>query len=262
MFFLYCDSHFHIASCIQQDEDFSLIPEYSCSCAHSEKDYYIQNKAAVGLKSSGTACNRKVLEAFGIFPLDSGYDGLYFLEKLLHDEKLDAIGETGFDFFYKDDRKFEKLQTFLFHTQIELADEYGLPVIIHCRKGMENIFSEKKKLSKLKSVIFHSFPGSENEFASLLKNGINAYAGFGKNIVNGSRKYVDCFKKIPQNRILLETDAPFCCKENPVLSASFISRVYSAASSIKSEEFADFIMMSNIIQTNFCNAFCIEENYK
>ncbi len=259
MDFLYCDSHLHLASCIQHGEDFSFVSEYSCSCAHSEKDYYIQNKTATELKSSEPVWDRKVLEAFGIFPLDSGYDGLYFLEQLLRTEKLDAIGETGFDFFSKEARKSEKLQTFLFHTQIELAVEYDMPVIIHCRKGMEKIFSEKNKLAKLKSVIFHSFPGSANEFDSLLKKGINAYAGFGKNIVNGSRKYVECLKKIPCERILLETDAPFCCKENHVSSAAFIRHVYSAFFSIKSEEIADITMLCNIIQSNFCNAFCIDD---
>lgn len=202
--FSYFDAHFHYAECKKLHicdfpENWSGI-----SCAHSKEEWEIQQ----------TAPNH-VCQSYGIHPLmlvSAHFDiqaEVFFLEKLILEQKICAIGEAGFDFFTKELKSSQEIQEKAFNIQLELAQKYSLPLIIHCRKANEKLFEYAKELSKVKEVLFHSFMGSSVEGMSLLRKGINAYFSFGKQIFNNNKKVLDCVKNLPPERVLAETDAPF-----------------------------------------------------
>ena len=195
------DAHFHYADCMNLG--ICIFPDdfMGISCAHCEKEWEIQKKSPAF-----------IIKSFGLHPQNvKNYNlsSIDFLEKLVAEKQISFIGECGFDLFCDEYKIFEKKQDEIFNIQIEIAIKNNLPVVIHCRKANHKLFKYKKQLSKLPEVLFHSFMGPSAEAFSLLNSNINGYFSFGKQIFNGNKKVLDCIKKLPPERILCETDAPF-----------------------------------------------------
>ncbi len=115
-----------------------------------------------------------------------------------------AIGECGLDFAIP---HAQKEQEALFYRHIELAEEYDLPLIIHGRKSYDQILKALRRAPKVRGVC-HSFIGSEQQADQLLELGF--YLGFGGAATyERAKKLARIIKKMPLNRLLLETDAPF-----------------------------------------------------
>ena len=129
-----------------------------------------------------------------------------------------AIGETGLDFYHSEDNKDLQKRVFLQH--IDLAKEFNLPVILHCRGSKEdskNAYLELLKIIKeLKEIplgVIHCF-SSNWEIAQEFLN-LGFYIGFTGPITfkNAASELLQVVKKTPLNRILLETDCPFLAPE-------------------------------------------------
>lgn len=202
-----CDSHFHYSDCRKNSCGLEISWK-ACSCAHTVDEWKNQLEAP-----------QNVLKSFGLHPqqaADSAYDyknNAYFLEGLLKNNRqnkiLHAIGESGFDFFTDSYKACAIRQEELWNVQLELAKQFNMPFVVHCRKANEKLFEYKKELKKLPSILFHSFMGSSIEAKSLLSCGINGFFSFGKQMMNGNKKVIDCVKNLPLNVLLFETDAPF-----------------------------------------------------
>ncbi len=95
-------------------------------------------------------------------------DCLETLRKLAAAGRLSAVGECGFDLYNTAFKETEKTQDTLFAAHLEIAVNFGLPVILHVRRAMHKIFAVEKILSKCKAVVFHSWSGTLEEapFAS------------------------------------------------------------------------------------------------
>jgi len=123
------------------------------------------------------------------------------------DQKFYAIGEIGLDFYW--DKQFAVQQIAVFRSQIELALEFKLPIVIHVRKAFkETIEITKEYTEKGLRGIFHCFSGSleeANQIISLkqFKLGIGGVVTF----KNGGLSEV--VSEIPLEFIVLETDAPY-----------------------------------------------------
>ena len=195
------DAHFHYSDCknlgiCDFPEDFVGI-----SCAHCEKEWEIQKDSP-----------DFIIKSFGLHPQNvKNYNlsSIDFLEKLVAEKQISFIGECGFDLFCDEYKRFEIKQEEIFTIQMEIAIKNNLPVVIHCRKANHKLFEYKTKLSQLPEVLFHSFMGPSAEALSLLNHNINGYFSFGKQVFNGNKKVLDCIRKLPPQRILCETDAPF-----------------------------------------------------
>ena len=117
-----------------------------------------------------------------------------------------AVGEIGIDLHWE--KKFLDQQKYVFEKQIELALNYDLPIVIHCREAFEHIYYILKKYSQnnLKGV-FHCFTGNEEQAIKIcdlnFKLGIGGVVTF-KN--GGLDKYLN---KIDLKNIVLETDSPY-----------------------------------------------------
>jgi TatD DNase family protein len=131
------------------------------------------------------------------------------IERLAKENRLHAIGETGFDLYDKIFQDTEEIQDELFAIHLEIALKYDLPMVLHVRKAMHKVFIHSKQLKKLPSVIFHSYPGTVVEGESLLKRGINAYFSFGNPLRSGRKESLRACAALPLDRILTESDAPY-----------------------------------------------------
>ncbi|MDR0569405.1 MAG: TatD family hydrolase [Spirochaetaceae bacterium] len=143
--------------------------------------------------------------------------GLALLETLAGQGQLDGIGETGFDLFDQSFRDTEAVQDRLFSAHLDAALRLGLPLILHVRKALHKVFAHAKTLKKLRSVIFHSYPGTLAEGEAFLRRGINAYFSFGNPLIRGRKASVSACAGLPADRILAETDAPY----QPLPGAAF-----------------------------------------
>lgn len=128
------------------------------------------------------------------------------MEKELERGIYIGVGEVGLDFYW--DATFEKEQLDAFETQLDWANQLGLPLSIHCRNafGFMARILEKKQDGGLRGVM-HCFTGAEEEAKVYLELGFHLGLG-------GVTTYKNCGVKdylhnIPLDRIVLETDAPY-----------------------------------------------------
>ena len=121
--------------------------------------------------------------------------------------KIWAIGEIGMDCYWS--KEFIKEQETVFRMQLELADRHSLPVIIHSRESTELIINILKDCSHLNlRGVFHAYSGSSETFRELQKLG-DWYIGIGGVLTYKKASIAETVKKIPLDRILLETDSPY-----------------------------------------------------
>ncbi len=148
-----------------------------------------------------------VFAAAGVHP-ENCYDlpenWLAELEEMLHDERICALGEIGFDYHY--DNTDKAVQATVFEQQLILAEKLGLPVIIHSRDACEDTMNMLKK-HRPKGVL-HCFSGSAETAAEVVKLGM--YIGFtGVLTFKNAKKAVAACEAVPLDRLLLETDCPY-----------------------------------------------------
>ena len=119
-----------------------------------------------------------------------------------------AVGEIGLDYHYGADFKREQQEAF--RTQLELAAAWDLPVNIHLREATEDFFTiigECRHLGLRGNL--HAFSGSAEMFGRLLRLGGDWYVGIGGVVTFKKASLAETVRRIPLERILLETDAPY-----------------------------------------------------
>ena len=123
--------------------------------------------------------------------------------------KIRAIGEIGLDYHYEDIPR--QIQMQAFRSQMELARELGLPVIVHERDAHEDGMSVVRDFPTVTGV-FHCYSGSAEMARQLVDKGW--YIGFtGVLTFKNARKAVEVASSIPLERIVLETDCPYMAPE-------------------------------------------------
>lgn len=118
-----------------------------------------------------------------------------FLIELLPNKQVVAIGETGLD---KLTEAPMALQAQAFAMQIQLSETYGLPLIIHCVKAMDQLLAAKKQFQPRQPWIWHGFRGKPEQAMQLLKEGF--YLSLGEYYPD------ETMRLIPDDRLFLETD--------------------------------------------------------
>lgn len=118
-----------------------------------------------------------------------------------------AVGEIGLDYHYGADFKDEQKEAF--RVQLELAAAWGLPVNIHLREATEDFFDIVGDCCHLGlRGNLHAFSGSAETFARLQRLG-DWYVGIGGVLTFKKASLAETVKRIPLERIVLETDAPY-----------------------------------------------------
>jgi len=127
------------------------------------------------------------------------------LEAYLDQQPAIAVGEIGLDYFDKALNR-EK-QLLFFETQVTIAQQSQLPIIVHARKSYDDIIKVLKKTHFTQGGIMHAFNGSHQHADSLMKMGFKF--GFGGMLTfERSTKLTKLACDLPIEAIVLETDAP------------------------------------------------------
>ena len=162
------------------------------------------------------------------------------LRELAGNPKVVAIGEIGLDYYW--DKSHTELQKQMFRTQIELALELNLPIIVHDREAHGDCFSIVCDYPALRGV-FHCYSGSAEMAKELLKRGW--YLGFdGPITYKNNVKAMEVLAVTPLDRIVLETDSPYLSpvpnrgKRNDSRNLPYIAAVVAREKGISVEEAA------------------------
>jgi TatD DNase family protein len=146
--------------------------------------------------------------AFGLHPWfihGRSTQWFQYLEELLTSYPQATVGEVGID--HAVENRDELLQEEIFLQQLDLACKLGRGVTIHCRKAWGRLIELLDQFSTLPPLLIHCFGGSAEIASELLKRG--AYLSFSGSITRpNSAKAKRAILAVPDDRILIETDAP------------------------------------------------------
>ena len=155
--------------------------------------------------------NRNIWYSGGIHPnniKENLNDELEVMKNFVSDENFIAIGETGLDYFYANPKKEIQKDSFIKH--ISLARELNLPIIVHTREADEdtiNILKTQYKKGKFKGVI-HCFSATQELAMEALDIGFYISVS-GIITFKNAESIRDTIKKVPLDKLLVETDAPY-----------------------------------------------------
>lgn len=155
----------------------------------------------------------EVYFAVGIHPYDIDMYDENIMKKYVNHPKCIAIGECGLDYYRLPEDEEEKLanikkQKEVFISQIEFAKKYKKPLIIHIREAS----NDSRQIlidynAKEVGGVLHCFNASEH-LLPLAEH--NFYFGIGGVLTfKNAKKLVEILPKIPKDKLLIETDAPY-----------------------------------------------------
>ena len=183
-----------------------------------------------------------IYAAVGIHPNDCATfkeNDIVRLKQLTKQNKVIAIGEIGLDYYRMIIPK--KKQEEVFQEQLRLACSLNLPVIIHNREANIDILQilKKKEFDSVTGVL-HSFSGDIAFLEKILELGY--YISFTGVITFPKSNYEALIKKVPLERLLLETDSPFLTpvpfrgKRNEPAYLTYIAQKIAQVKNISYEE--------------------------
>ena len=131
---------------------------------------------------------------------------LQHVENELAKRKFYAIGEIGIDLYW--DKTHLPQQQIAFRRQIQLARQYKLPIVIHCREAFDEIFEilEEEKSADLFGI-FHCFSGTYEQALQAIS--YNMKLGIGGVVTFKNGKIDQFLNQIDLKHIVLETDSPY-----------------------------------------------------
>ncbi len=119
-------------------------------------------------------------------------------------ERPVAVGECGLDFHVEG--LDADAQRHYFVRQLEIARDFGLPVILHARRAVEETIATLRRLGGLRGVV-HSYSGSPEQARQLWQLGF--YLGIGGPVTyERARRLRRLVATMPLEQLLLETDSP------------------------------------------------------
>lgn len=150
-----------------------------------------------------------LMPAIGIHPdnIDMDYNKINDLETLIKSNRIVGIGEIGLDYYHNKENKNEQIK--LFSQQVDLAEKYNLPIIVHTRDSIQDCLNILK--SKNSRGIIHCFSGSLEMAKEFIKLGY--YLGIGGVLTFKNSKLYKVIEQIDLSYIVLETDSPFLSPE-------------------------------------------------
>ena len=199
------DSHTHLYSCAPPDEELVA----------AAVEAGVTKMLTVG--TDGASCRRalaaadafpQVYAAIGRHPNEAhGFDGadLAELRALAEHPRCVAIGETGFDFYR--DRAPRADQERAFEAQIALAAESGKALVIHTREADDATLGMLAEHARGVRVIMHCF-SMPDRLEEVLDHGW--FVSFAGNVTYPKNEALaDAAARVPADRLLVETDAPY-----------------------------------------------------
>lgn len=163
------------------------------------------------MKSLHAKFPKNTFMAMGLHPTeikDTWQEDLSLIEHEFNSgTKYIAVGEVGIDLYW--DKTYRHEQHLAFDVQLQWACDKNLPVIIHCRDGLDDILDiMDSRKGRLPQCVFHSFGGTIEDVERIRHRG-DFYFGINGIVTFKNSKLRDVLSTIGIERILLETDAPY-----------------------------------------------------
>ncbi len=204
-----------------------------------------------------------VYSAAGVFPcecydlkLDETIECIKNIVK--NNKKVKAIGEIGLDYYWEKDNEKRNKQKEFFISQLLLANQLNLPVAIHARDSIEDVYNILKKYFPKKGVIMHCFSSSKEMMKRFVDLGCYISLGGPVTFKNSiTPKEIAC--NVPLNRLLIETDSPYLAP-NPFRGKrnepSYVKYVLLEISKLRNMNVNE---LEEIIFNNSCQILGIEK---
>ena len=123
--------------------------------------------------------------------------------------KIVAVGEIGLDYHYDTDKEKQRKA---FIKQIEIANKYKLPIVIHTREAVSDTLQILKENSVERKGVFHCCPFNRELVKEALKLGF--YISFSGTVTfKNSKNAEEIVKMVPEDKFVIETDSPYLAPE-------------------------------------------------
>lgn len=206
---IFCDTHTHLyLKEFDEDRD-----EVMRRAKDAGIEYFflpnIDSGSIDAMKSLSSAYPANCFPMMGLHPTsvkENYRQELKLVEQHLNEGAYYAIGEVGIDLYWDD--SFREQQFEAFRHQIMLSLRHRLPLVIHSRDSFDEIMNvlDEFKGEPLRGI-FHCFTGSEDQALKIIEKGF--LLGIGGVLTFKNSKLRDNLKKVPIEKTVLETDAPF-----------------------------------------------------
>lgn len=157
-------------------------------------------------------------------------------------DKIVGIGEIGLDYYWNKENKEIQKQAFI--MQIEMANRLSLPITIHTREAVSDTLEILKQHPVQQKGVFHCCPLNRELVKEALKLGF--YISFaGSATFKNSKNVQEIVEMVPNDRMLIETDAPYLAPEpvrgtrNDSRNVRYIAEKIANIKSISTEEIAE-----------------------
>ena len=187
----------------------------------------IQNISKAIITSSNLKDTKTALDIINLYPeifyttvgfhphnaKDFTHEKINLIMEYSKNKKILAIGECGLDYYREYSTQQEQL--FCFEEQLKIAKSTGLPIFLHERKAHDDfVIMLKKYILEIEKSVIHCFTGTKNELKVYLDMG--CYIGITGWIsdLNRGKHLHDLIKYIPEDRLMIETDAPYLTPKN------------------------------------------------
>ncbi len=189
--------------------------------------------------------NLNIYATTGIHPEYAGIDASgYLTNSILTNPKVIGIGEIGLDYHEGKINRIEQIK--LFEQQIELAKKYELPIAVHTRDAEEDTAAILK--GDVHGVM-HCFTSSWELAKTMLDRGFY-FSASGILTFKNAEELRNTFTKIPLDRIVIETDSPYCAPipyRGKVCEPAFVVETAKVLASIKNISIED---LSKVLYAN------------
>ena len=168
---------------------------------------------------------------------------LVMIEAKLQLKECLALGECGLD------KRIEismELQIEVFEKQIQLAEKYQKPLILHLVAAFDELIAIKKRMNISVPIVIHGFSKNQQVAKQLIDNGF--YISFGKYLLRNP-ELESVFQSIPNDKFFLETDT----------MVETLEEVYTLAAKYKNISIEE---LTRIINSNFNTVFKSNSNNK
>lgn len=186
---------------------------------------------------------------------DYNEENILAIKELAKSKKNVAIGEIGLDYYWNKENKAVQKQAFI--EQINIANELGLPIVIHSRDAVQDTIDLLKENPVNKKGIFHCAQLNKYLIEEGLKLGF--YISFAGPITfKNSKNAAEIVGLVPNNKILIETDSPYLAPEpvrgtrNDSRNVKYVAQKIAELKGLPVEEIAQITYQNakNIFQKN------------
>ena len=240
----FIDSHAHL--------DLTEFEKDRADVIKRAKENGIENIITIGIGIKESKAAIKIAEAYpfiyasiGIHPHNAGsFDlkTLDFLEENAKNKKVVALGEMGLDFFRNHSSREDQIRAF--RAQLDLAKSVKLPVVIHDRDAhAETLSMLEEEKQGLNGGVIHCFSGDAEMAFKCIDMGFYISIPGTVTFKNAKTQH-EAVKKIPIEKLMIETDCPFLApvpyrgKRNEPLYVTHVAEAISRIKNIPVEEVA------------------------